>query len=86
VYISLDQIPEHLVEGMTADSAILIAQHPQVLCLPRALVHASSGSTATVKVWNGVTTEERSIEIGLRGDVYLEILSGLEEGEQVVTR
>ncbi len=86
VFISLDEVPDHLVDGMTADAAILIAQRQQALCLPRALVHASSGNTATVKVWNGVTTEERQIEIGLRGDVYLEILSGLEEGEQVVTR
>jgi len=86
VYISLDHAPEHLVDGMTADTAILIAQRSQVLCLPRAVVHASSGNTAIVKVWNGVTTEERQIEIGLRGDVYVEILSGLKEGEKVVTR
>jgi RND family efflux transporter MFP subunit len=86
VYIALDRVPGHLVEGMTADSAILIAQRPQVLCLPRALVRASSGSTAAVSVWNGLTSETRQIEVGLRGDVYVEILSGLDEGEQVVSR
>jgi len=86
VYIRLDNIPDHLVDGMTADGAILIAQRQQVLCLPRAVVHASSGNTATVKVWNGLATEPRQITIGLRGDVYLEILSGLKEGEQVVTQ
>jgi RND family efflux transporter MFP subunit len=86
MFIRLDKVPEHLVDGMTADAAVLIAQRQQVLCLPRALVHASSGNTATVKIWNGITTEERQIEIGLRGDVYLEILSGLKEGEKVVTR
>ncbi len=86
VYIQLEQAPEHLVAGMTADAAILIAERLQVLCLPRALVRASSGSSATVKVWNGLSSEERLIEIGLRGDVYIEILSGLAEGEQVVTK
>jgi multidrug efflux pump subunit AcrA (membrane-fusion protein) len=86
VYISLDEVPDHLVDGMTTDAAILISQRLQVLCLPRALVHASSGNTASVEVWNGLLKVERQIEIGLRGDVYLEILSGLEEGEQVVTR
>jgi RND family efflux transporter MFP subunit len=86
VYIRLDKVPDHLVDGMTADGVISIAQRQQVLCLPRAVVHASSGNTATVKVWNGVTTEERQIEIGLRGDIYLEILSGLKEGEKVVTQ
>jgi len=86
LYISLDEVPDHLVQGMTTDAAVFIAQRQQVLCLPRAIVHAASGNTATVKVWNGVKTEDRQIEIGLRGDVYLEILSGLKENEQVVTR
>jgi RND family efflux transporter MFP subunit len=86
VYISMNTVPDHLVDGMTVDAAIFIAQRQQVLCLPRAVVHASSGDTAVINIWNGLTTEERQIEIGLRGDVYLEILSGLEEGEQVVTR
>lgn len=86
VYIKLDKVPENLLDGMTADSAIEIAKREQVLCLPRAILHASSGETAVVKVWNGQKTEERKIKIGLRGDIYLEILSGLEQGEQVVTR
>jgi RND family efflux transporter MFP subunit len=86
VYLLPDRIPEHLVSGMTADTAILIAQAKGVLCLPRALVRASSGDTAAVSVWNGVTTETRQVKVGLRGDVYVEILSGLEEGEKVVSR
>jgi multidrug efflux pump subunit AcrA (membrane-fusion protein) len=86
IYIKLDNIPNNLFDGMTADAAIEIAKREQVLCLPRAIVHASSGDSAIVKVWNGQKTEERKIKIGLRGDIYLEILSGLEKGEQVVTR
>ena len=86
LYISLDSVPASLVDGMTSDGAILIAQQAQVVCLPRAVVHASSGNTATVKVWNGTTTVTRTIGIGLRGDVYVEITSGLEVGELVVTR
>ena len=86
VFIILENVPDYLVSGMTADTAIQIAQRQQVLCLPRAVVHASSGKTAMIKVWNGLTAEERKIEIGLRGDVNLEILSGLKEGDKVVTR
>lgn len=86
VYIKLDKIPSTLLDGMTADASIEIAKREQVLCLPRAIVHASSGESAVVKVWNGQNTEERKIGIGLRGDIYLEILSGLEKGEQVVTQ
>jgi len=86
VYILPDSVPDKLVDGMSADASILIAERRQVLCLPRALVHASSGDAATVTVWNGTRTETRHITIGLRGDVNVEILSGLNAGELVVSQ
>ena len=84
VYISLPQLPENLLPGMTADAIIVIERHMDALRLPRALVRAGSDNMATVEVWNGRTTELREVEIGLRGDTYVEILSGLVEGELVV--
>ncbi|MCI0555620.1 MAG: efflux RND transporter periplasmic adaptor subunit [Anaerolineae bacterium] len=86
IYISLKEIPDGLADGMTSDTAITIAKREGVLCLPRAAVRASSGDTTTVKVWNGVEELTKEITIGLRGDTYVEIVSGLSEGEQVVTR
>ena len=86
IYITLNEIPDGLADGMTADTAITIASREGVLCLPRAVVRASSGNTTTVKVWDGSQELSKEIEIGLRGDTYVEIISGLSEGEQVVTR
>ena len=86
IYISLDEIPDGLADGMTSDTAITIAKHEGVLCLPRAIVRASGGDTTTVKVWNGLEETTKEITIGLRGDTYVEVVSGLSEGEQVVTR
>jgi multidrug efflux pump subunit AcrA (membrane-fusion protein) len=86
IYITLDSIPDGLADGMTADTAITIAHRDGVLCLPRAVVRASSGDTTTVKVWDGTQETSKQIKIGLRGDTYVEIVSGLEEGDQVVTR
>jgi len=86
IYITLDSIPNGLADGMTADTAITIAHRDGVLCLPRAVVRASSGDTTTVKVWDGTQETSKQIKIGLRGDTYVEIVSGLEEGDQVVTR
>lgn len=86
IYITLNEIPEGLADGMTADTAITIAQSTGVLCLPRAVVRASSGDTTTVKVWDGVQETGKEITIGLRGDTYVEIVSGLSAGDQVVTR
>ncbi|HJS20723.1 MAG TPA: HlyD family efflux transporter periplasmic adaptor subunit [Anaerolineales bacterium] len=86
IYITLDEIPDGLADGMTADTAITIAKREGVLCLPRAVVRASSGDETTVKVWDGIQETSKQVQIGLRGDTYVEIVSGLEEGEQVVTR
>jgi len=86
IYISLNEVPDGLADGMTSDTAITIAKSVGVLCLPRALVRASSGDTTTVKVWDGVQEVSKQITIGLRGDTYVEIVSGLSEGDQVVTR
>jgi len=86
IYVSLNEVPDGLADGMTSDTAITIAKHEGVLCLPRAIVRASGGDTTTVRVWNGVESVTKEITIGLRGDTYVEIVSGLSEGEQVVTR
>ena len=86
IFVSLDEVPDGLVDGMTADANVIIASRPQVLCLPRSLVHTSSQNKAVVQVWNGQTTESRQVTTGLRGDANIEIVSGLEEGEQVVVQ
>jgi HlyD family secretion protein len=85
VYIALgSQLPETLVPGMTADASIIIAQQSDVLRLPRALVRARSDGTAQVEVWTDGQVENCTVRVGLRGDVYIAILEGLREGEQVV--
>ena len=86
IYISLDEIPEGLADGMTVDTNVTIASRPGVLCLPRSLVHASGNDKAILQVWNGTSTESRNVTVGLRGDSNIEIVSGLKEGEQVVVR
>jgi RND family efflux transporter MFP subunit len=86
IYISLNNVPAGLADGMTADTSITISKHTGVLCLPRAVVRASGEGKTTLKVWTGSQTENREAVIGLRGDAFVEILSGLKEGDQVVTK
>ena len=86
IYISLKEVPDGLADGMTSDTAITIAKREGVLCLPRATVRASSSGKTTIKVWDGVQVVDKEITIGLRGDTYVEIVSGLTESELVVTR
>jgi RND family efflux transporter MFP subunit len=84
IYIALNEVPDGLADGMTADAAITIEKRAGVLCLPRSLVRASGIDEVSLKVWNGQTTETRTVTVGLRGDSDVEILSGVSAGEQVV--
>jgi HlyD family secretion protein len=86
VYITIADLPQGLLAGMTADASIVVDSRHDVLCLPRVLVRARSNGTATVPVWTGSQVEERAVHVGLRGDVYVEILDGIEEGEEVVAQ
>ncbi len=86
IYICLDEIPDGLADGMTSDASVTIARRADVLCLPRAVVRASGEGKANLKVWDGVQTQNRSVTVGLRGDAFVEILSGLKEHEKVVTQ
>jgi HlyD family secretion protein len=84
VYIHSSEMPDGVAAGMTADASIIVAQQQEVLRLPRALVRANSEGKAQVKVWENGRNEEREIQVGLRGDVYVEIVAGLSEHEQVI--
>jgi multidrug efflux pump subunit AcrA (membrane-fusion protein) len=86
VYISLDELPPHIISGMTADASIIIAEKADVLRLPRALVQADSEGIGVVEVWANNRLERREVQAGLRGDVYVEIVAGLSEGDGVVGR
>lgn len=86
VYITLESIPAGLVEGMTADAEIVLERAEGALCLPRSLVRAAADGSATVQVWLGDHIEKRSVQVGLRGDTQVAILSGLKAGDLVVAR
>ena len=85
VYLNLsDSLPDGVYPGMTADAALLIDSAIDELRLPRALVAARSDGTATVQVWKNGHSVPHDITIGLRGDVYIVVLDGLVEGDEVV--
>lgn len=88
IYIQLDQVPTGIAPGMTADASIQIAKRASVLRLPRALAHANADGIAQVQVWNEARGQSQvhQVQIGLRGNQYVEIVNGLREGEQVVSR
>jgi RND family efflux transporter MFP subunit len=86
VYLSVERLPPQVMPGMTADATIIIDRASAVVRLPRSLVQAGASDNAVVRVWRNNASEERTITVGLRGDVYVEIVSGLQPGEQVVAQ
>ena len=81
--ITLENPDEELKDGMSANAEIVIEEHDGVLLIPNRAVQGS-----LEKPWVEVVTEgqveERQVSIGLSDGRYTEILSGLEEGEEVV--
>jgi HlyD family secretion protein len=73
--------------GMTADLTIIIDVKEDVLFIPQRAIIEREGKVI-IRIPNNTEEgfEEREIQTGLRNpEGYIEILSGLEEGEQIIT-
>lgn len=85
VKVSLNEQNELIKSGMTADLSILTEQKDKALVVPaRAVVYKND--KAYVQVLVDGKPQEKEVEIGLKGDDSLiEILSGLQVDEEVIT-
>ena len=85
VTISLPSPPAGLRAGMTAQASITTEERLGVVAAPvTALVPTDDGFIVRVQGEDGVITNV-DVEVGIRGGYYVEILSGLSEGDRVVT-
>lgn len=86
VKVKIDFTSEQAVRsGMTANVVILTDTRQNVLVVPQRSIITKDGKKI-IRVLKGREVEEREPVIGLRGDDGLtEIISGVEEGEEVVT-
>jgi multidrug resistance efflux pump len=74
-----------LKPGMFSNVEVVLVENPQALVIPREAVVESGGETA-VFVVNGKQAAQRPITIGYEQDRMVEVLSGLNEGDQVVIK
>jgi len=81
--ITLENPDEELKDGMSATAEIIIEQHNDVLLIPNRAIQGS-WENPFVEVVTDEQIEKRQISIGLSDGIYAEVLSGLEEGEEVV--
>jgi RND family efflux transporter MFP subunit len=74
-----------LKPGMFANVELALLEKPQTLVIPREAVIAA-GSEMSVFVVEGKQAVRRSITIGYEQDQSVEVLKGLNEGDQVIIK
>jgi multidrug efflux pump subunit AcrA (membrane-fusion protein) len=84
VTITFDQVPADLLLGQSATVTVTTASVDNVLYVTSAAVTGVEAGDATVNVRTPAGDESRAVTIGLRGDQYTEVTSGLVEGDIVV--
>ena len=83
VTLALTNPPATLKPGQSASVEITVASATGVLAVPSAAL-STIGSASTVTVMENGTESRKPVEVGVRGDQYVQITSGLTENEQVV--
>lgn len=86
VYLDLGGTPEGLLPGMTGGAEIFIAEKHNVLRLPRRLVKLAPDGSGRVEVLQNGEPVFRKVTIGVKGNNYYEIVSGVSEGDLAVQR
>ncbi len=84
VYIVVTSPADSIRSGMTADVDIQVASKDNVLTVPSSAVKPYEGSRAVRIVGADSEIEHIPVEVGARGDGLTEIISGIDEGTQVI--
>ncbi|MEV4414540.1 efflux RND transporter periplasmic adaptor subunit [Catellatospora sp. NPDC049609] len=83
IEVLLETIPDGTRLGQTVSLTVTVDEVADAVYVPAAAVRTAGGRTTVVVVSNGAQ-EIRAVVIGLKGDSYTVIVSGLDVGEQVV--
>ncbi|SDJ56293.1 membrane fusion protein, macrolide-specific efflux system [Lentzea albidocapillata subsp. violacea] len=83
VTLTLTEPPAGLRPGQSASVEITVAGATNVLAVPAAAVQTVGGASSVAVLENGAEVR-RTVEVGVRGDQYVEVRSGLAAGEEVV--
>ena len=79
------ELDERFKPGMTANLEVIVDRADQVLSIPRRALQGKRGERVELEVLTpSGDVETRSVELGLRGDFQVEVISGLSEGEEVI--
>ncbi len=77
--------PDHvLISGLYAEADLGLEQHDNVLTIPLQTVNHEANKTTVYVVNSNGELRDQPVELGLKTANDIEVLSGLQEGEQVV--
>lgn len=83
--IKLDTDSNQILSNMAASASIITQTKDDVLSVPVSSVKTSSNGTTYVQVMKNGKPQQVTVETGISSDTQTEILSGLSEGDTVVT-
>jgi membrane fusion protein, macrolide-specific efflux system len=83
VTIELQDVPRAVRVGQTVVAEVTTGRARDVLLVPSSAVQTAGGQTTVTVISNGQQVST-PVEIGLEGDQFTEIVSGLSEGDEVV--
>jgi RND family efflux transporter MFP subunit len=73
-----------LIPGMYAEAALSLAKNASELCVPLEAVARNNNEATVLTVDKNNEIEERKIKLGFEGEAYVQVLSGVAEGDRVV--
>ncbi|KKQ27865.1 MAG: Efflux transporter, RND family, MFP subunit [Candidatus Magasanikbacteria bacterium GW2011_GWC2_37_14] len=85
IKIAFDVQDERVKPGMSVSASIILSSKPDVLLVPTGAVKTQNGANYVEVLVNNLPVQ-KNVEIGEEGDTMTEILSGLTEGEEIITQ
>ncbi len=82
--IQLDTASSEILPNMAATASIILETKADVLLIPSSAMQTQSGQSFVRVLRNG-REQQIPVEIGLQGDTQTEVVSGLSEGDEVIT-
>jgi RND family efflux transporter MFP subunit len=73
-----------LIPGMYAEATLSLAKNANELCVPLEAVARNNNEATALIVNKNNEIEERKIKLGFEGEAYVQVLSGVAEGDRVV--
>ncbi|MEV0267242.1 biotin/lipoyl-binding protein [Hamadaea sp. NPDC050747] len=84
IVISLNTVPTGAKLGQSVSISVVVSKVENVLYVPAAAVKSAGNLKTVTVVTDSGAQETRTVTIGVEGDTYTEIKSGLTAGEKVV--